>query len=266
MPLACMRCGAPNPDANRFCQSCGQPLAASAAVATAAPPGYQSPYYVAVGEQPVHRLPWLTVIAIVAGLVLVLGCFGAALAFVRPHTNAAGSVSGFGNPAPPSAVSAGPTTEADPAPVETVTISSLSVTVPSGFSVEDKSDVQVTVSTPDGEGLIQVESQRMSVAATAQQLQQQAFGDLKQKYPDAKLCASQDNVEVNGPVGSMQKICFTATEQGASALSVAAVVWIATNAAHNVMYEVDGLTVADSYDGFIDMTSPLVNSVSWKLS
>ena len=49
-------------------------------------------------------------------------------------------------------------------------------------------------------------------------------------------------------------------------MSVAAIYWIATNAAHNVFYEVDGLTAADNFDGFMDETTPFVDSVSWKLS
>src|SRR2546421_11514689 len=70
MAVTCANCGTQNPDGNKFCQSCGKPLAAAPVGSAAAPPpaptptpaptviagpmpggapmpgpGYQSPYY-----------------------------------------------------------------------------------------------------------------------------------------------------------------------------------------------------------------------------
>src|SRR5438105_5560935 len=112
--MTCARCGVQNPDGNLYCISCGTPLTAPAAVATApmpgppqgpppqgppsgyqvgppigiappmAPPGaYQSPYYTPTGPvPPVHRTPWMLIIAgVVALVVLMAGC-GTALAII----------------------------------------------------------------------------------------------------------------------------------------------------------------------------------------
>src|SRR5262245_15037477 len=108
--MTCARCGAQNPDGNMFCQVCGTPLAAPAArVATApapspvyaaspgamqgpppsaAPPtfgpqGYQSPYVAPSGPPaPVHRTPWMLIIAGVVALVLLMAGCGTALAII----------------------------------------------------------------------------------------------------------------------------------------------------------------------------------------
>src|SRR5438132_11859140 len=83
MALACPRCGTQNPDGNAFCQACGTPLAAVAPAAVAGPPpdlpppvvgpppsvpapSYQSPYYApapGAALPPVHRAPWVRIIA-----------------------------------------------------------------------------------------------------------------------------------------------------------------------------------------------------------
>src|SRR5882672_10215203 len=99
MALTCARCGAQNPDGNLYCQACGTALTAAGAVATAAlpgpppgpppgayagppagipapvaaPGGYQSPYYTPVGvAAPVHRTPWMLIIAGVLALTVLM--------------------------------------------------------------------------------------------------------------------------------------------------------------------------------------------------
>ena len=118
--MTCARCGAQNPDGNLYCMSCGTPLTAPSAVATApmqgapsapppgplpgpppgpppgiAPPtGYQSPYYTPAGPvPPLHRTPWMLIIAgVVALVVLMAGC-GTALAISIVLGIAAGALS-----------------------------------------------------------------------------------------------------------------------------------------------------------------------------
>src|SRR3989442_9641057 len=119
--MTCARCGAQNPDGNLYCQVCGTPLAAPARVVTApqgppppAPPagpppgvipgpppgamsgpppgipppmvgpgGYQSPYYAPTGPvAPVHRTPWMLIMAAVVGLVVLMAGCGTALAII----------------------------------------------------------------------------------------------------------------------------------------------------------------------------------------
>src|SRR5205809_6428125 len=96
MALVCPRCATQNPDGNSFCHACGSPLnapppapAMPVAAAPAAPfteppafttppaaayappppppPAYQSPYYAPASgaiQPPVHRTPWLVIIAV----------------------------------------------------------------------------------------------------------------------------------------------------------------------------------------------------------
>jgi hypothetical protein len=280
MPLGCVRCGAQNPDGNNFCQNCGNPLAVAAPLAAQATPlyplqppappvAYQSPYYAPVQPQQVYRTPWMLVVGIIAGLVVVMGACGVGIAIVVPKNSGTASSPKLGTPAPPK-TSATPASRPTPAQTassgQTLSIASLSVTVPADFQVVDKNDNQVTVETPAGDGVIQVESAKLPKPTTTQQLQQGVLAYLKQQYPDASVCGSDDNVEINGPSGSIVKICFTLTQQNAPATPAAAVYWLATNSAHSVYYEVDGVTEADSFDGFMDATAPFVDSVTWKLS
>src|SRR5438105_1162695 len=190
MPVACPRCGTQNPDANRFCQNCGTALAAAPPVATQPPPpapaagppaaqapmgGYQTPYYAPTQPQQVHRTPWLLVVGIIVGLVLVMGACGVGIAIIVPKGNTnTNQPSGpkLGTPAPPTTKSSpSPVGEASPSPKptpgpssggQTVSVASLTVSVPSGFQVIDKNDNGVTVQTPKGDGVIQVQSAKLS--------------------------------------------------------------------------------------------------------
>src|SRR3984893_12556985 len=92
MALACPRCGTQNPDGNAFCQAYGTTLAAVAPAVgrgplrylrqlsvgpppNVPPPSYQSPYYTpapGAAQPPVHRAPWMMIIAAVVGLVVVM--------------------------------------------------------------------------------------------------------------------------------------------------------------------------------------------------
>src|SRR5207245_8975638 len=122
MALTCARCGAQNPDGNLYCQACGTPLTAAGAVAGAAPPappeappgafagppvgiappvvgptGYQSPYYTPSGvAAPVHRTPWMLIIAGVLALTVLMAGLGTALAVIGNRNSPGGS--GIGSP------------------------------------------------------------------------------------------------------------------------------------------------------------------------
>ena len=97
MAVTCANCGTQNPDGNKFCQSCGKPLAAAPVGSAAAPPpaptpaqtviagpmpggapmpgpGYQSPYYAPQPGQAVavHRTSPGLIIGIIGGLVLLM--------------------------------------------------------------------------------------------------------------------------------------------------------------------------------------------------
>src|SRR5256885_11677179 len=145
MALTCPRGGAKNPDGNLYCQACGTPLKPAGAVAGAppasppaaaagafagppvgaAPPvvsptGYQSPYYTPSGvAAPVHRTPWMLIIAGVLALTVLMAGLGTALAVIgnRNSSNPGGSGvrSQLGRPYPPGAPRPGwlPTSQPD---------------------------------------------------------------------------------------------------------------------------------------------------------
>lgn len=151
MAIACANCGTQNPDGNKFCQSCGKPLAAAplgAAAAPAAaappppapapapgaagapPPGY-SPYYAPVPGQgvTVHRTSPGLIIGIVGGLVLLMvaAMFLIGLIFLRPQPKPVANVTTHGTPAPttpvpttpvPQPTSTGPGPTPTPAPTQ----------------------------------------------------------------------------------------------------------------------------------------------------
>src|SRR5713226_10782514 len=134
MALTCARCGTQNPDGNSFCQSCGTPLAAVAprppvgpppvgpppvgpppgapGVIMGPPPGlppptYQSPYYApaaGVFQPPVHRTPWVLIIAAVVVLLVIMAGCGTALAFLHARDQTSSDVlpspSPAGTPSP----------------------------------------------------------------------------------------------------------------------------------------------------------------------
>src|SRR5256885_13020653 len=125
MALTCARCAAQTPDGNLYCQACGTPLTAAGGVATAASPvpppgayagppagipppvaapgGYQSPYYTPQGvAAPVHRTPWMLIIAAVLALTVLMAGLGTALAGIgRRHPSHPGGSRRGSQPATP---------------------------------------------------------------------------------------------------------------------------------------------------------------------
>ena len=106
MAVACGNCGAQNPEGNQFCQACGTPLAPGLAPVMAAPPSaiaspppgsiagpppgsiagppagaYASPYMAPPGAgAPVHRAPWMIIIAAVVALIVIMAGLGTGIA------------------------------------------------------------------------------------------------------------------------------------------------------------------------------------------
>src|SRR6266513_3158833 len=163
MALVCPRCATQNPDGNSFCQACGSPLnapppapAMPVAAAPASPfteppafttpptavyappppppPAYQSPYYAPANgaiQPPVHRTPWLVIIAVVVVLVLVMAGVGTVLAmgFARSGNQATSDIKQLSSPSP--AGSPSPVPSSSPTPAIS-TPSTASTTQPSG--------------------------------------------------------------------------------------------------------------------------------------
>jgi hypothetical protein len=290
--VVCARCGTQNPDGNQFCQACGTPLAVAPSQPGAAqavppppssavpgpppgpppPPGpYQSPYYApsAVGPQPpVHRTPWMLIIAAIVVLVLIMAGCGTAIAVLSSrNTSNQGSTGILPSPSPagtPSPVSTpSPTTTSG----STVANKGESLTLPPGWTVQSKDDESIAITNPNGDGSISVGSGASSPAQTAQQNKDEVDAFFKGKYPDTKACSGSKTTtgSLNGAPGIFWELCFTLSGGGQS-IQAAAPLFAGANSDGSVYYVVLLLTSQSNVTSFIKEASPVLDSIRWKLT
>lgn len=293
MALTCARCGAQNPDGNQFCQACGTPLVAAAAPHPAAPAwiasppraptppppaygspapspvAYASPYYsptAAFPQAPVHRTPWVLVLAAIFGLIVLMAGCGTAIAFLN---NGRVSVTGGITSDVPS-----PTPAGSPSPIgspssltgPTASNNALALPVPSGWVVDSKDNEQITLADPSGAGLMTVGSASSSPPMTAQQQKDGVDQVFTSKYPDTKVCPSTKTTtgSLNGPQGLFWTICFTLTS-GSQSAPAAASMFVGTNSDGGVFYGVILLTRQDNLQKFLTEAAPVLKGIEWKL-
>jgi len=303
MAVACGNCGAQNPEGNQFCQACGTPLAPGLAPVMAAPPSsiaspppgsiagpppgsipgppqgpYASPYMAAPSASaPVHRAPWMIIIAAVVALIVIMSGLGTGIAVLASRT-------GNQNKTPTSNIQQGlpsPTPAGSPSPIPSPVFSSpsptptggnvvsnagFSVTVPSGWTVESKDDETVTLLDPSGRGSLTIGAGPSSPAQTAQQNKDTLTSFFTDKYPDTKVCPSSQttNGSLNGANGIFWELCFTLTSGSQSAPAVAPL-FAGANADGSVYYAVMLFTTVDNHDAFIAAARPILLSINWKL-
>jgi zinc-ribbon domain len=300
MALLCGRCGTQNPDGNRFCQSCGTPLSAPAPqpavpvgaaaaspftqsppgapayvppppAAYAGPPAYASPYYTPGPGQPgVHRTPWVLIIAVIVALVVVMGGIGTVAAFVLASHNT--QTSGFNAVSSPSpAVSSSPGHSPSPQPTQaagnTASNDSLTVTIPSGWSVANKDNETISLESPNGDGAITIGAGESSPPQTAQQNKDTMDKYFLQKFPDTKPCpgSSVANGSISGANGIFWELCFTLTS-GAQSVQVGAPLFVGANANGSVYYAVLLETEQSNINQFIAECKPILQGgIVWKL-
>jgi len=299
--LTCARCGAQNPDGNLYCQACGTPLttqpvqsvqptqpvppAQPAAPVWAGPPpgmappqfgagGYQSPYYApAPGGMaaPVHRTPWMLIIAAVVAVVVLLAGFGVVFSVLSSHGNGAAS-NGIGDvPSPtpetsPSAI-ASPTATPTTLGATTESNNGFTVPVPAGWSVANKDSETIVLTDPNGEGSVSIGSGPSVPAQTAQDNKNTIDSYFKSKYPDARPCpnTSAQNTAFNGASGISWTVCFTLTS-GSNAIPAAASLFAGANKSGSVYYVVMVLTRQDNLQNYLNVAKPVLQGVRWKLS
>src|SRR3989441_415919 len=295
MALPCARCGAQNPAGNLSCQACGPPLTAAGAVAGAPPPappaappgafagppvgiappvvgptGYQSPYYTPSGvTAPVHRTPWMLIIAGVLALTVLMAGLGTALAVIGNRNSPGGS--GIGSPLTSPSPGVTPTPVASPTskPGATTTESNdgLTVPVPPGWSVASKDSETIILMDPNSEGDVTLASGPSSPAQSAQDNKSSIDGYFKGKYPDTRNCpnTSTTNTTFNGAKGISWTMCFTLTS-GSHSVPAAASIFAGANASGSVYYVVMVLTRQDNLQAYLNVTKPVLQGVHWKLS
>ena len=292
MAVICARCGTQNPDGNQFCQACGTPLAVamaqpgfSPAVAAAPgaalpgpppgppppPGGYQSPYYQpsAVGPQPpVHRTPWMLIIAAIVVLVLVMAGAGTAIAVLSNRTTSNQGTSGI-LPSPSPAGTPSPVATPTPATTSGSTVANKGeiLTLPPGWSVQNKDDQSIALTNPDGNGSVAVGSGASSPSQSAQQNKDQVDKFFLGKYPDTKACPGSKTT--TGTLGSARgifwELCFTLSSGGQS-VQIAAPIFAGANTDGSVYYLVILLTPQSNLNNFIAEASPVLKSIQWKLT
>ena len=306
MALACPRCGTQNPDGNSFCQACGSPLIAppqapampvGAAPASPfteppafttppptanvpppptaygppppPPPAYMSPYYPpATGavQPPIHRTPWLVIIAAVVLLVVVMAGVGTVLAVVFAHSSnqAAGSIQDLPSPSP----------AGSPSPVPTPTITTptsasnagVAVPLPDGWVVEAQDSESITLISPSGTGSITVASGASSPPQNAQQNKATVDAFFKQQFPDTASCAGSKTTtgSLSGVAGISWELCFTLTS-GAQSVPAAALLFVGANPSGSVYYVMYMLTLANNLPAFRNECDPILKGIQWKL-
>jgi len=289
MALTCARCGAQNPDGNYYCQACGTPLTAAAPPPApipgpppgpppglappmaAGPGGYMSPYYSPAGiATPVHRTPWMLIIAgVVALVVLMAGC-GTALAVFGSRGAQGPTGGGIAElPSPTPFTSPSPVASPTSTPLGSHTESNdgVSVTLPTGWTVADKDSETIVLYDPGPEGEVTLASGAMSPAASAQDTMNEINNELKAKYPDTRSCPNTKTTpgSFNGVNGVSWTVCFTITE-GAHSVAAAASMFAGANANGSVYYVAFVLTKQDNLNQYLVIAKPVLASVKWKLS
>jgi len=303
MAIACARCGNQNPDGNKFCQACGSPLAAAAAPAPAAPvgaapaspftqpppaayaapppgappgppPAFQSPYYspAAGGAQPpVHRTPWMIIIAVVVGLVVIMAGCGTVLAFsgFGKNTQPGGSFKSLSSPTPGTTPTPLPSPSSTPATGGTGTESNASETVlvPKGWTVLSKDDETITLENPNGDGSITIGSGAQSPPQSAQQNKDQLDAYFRQKFPDTKDCpgTKSSTGDMDGAKGIYWQLCFTVTS-GSQSVAIGAPIFVGANASGSVYYAVFLESEVSNMNNFIKEAAPVLDGgIKWKV-
>lgn len=248
------------------------------------PHPYQNPYYTPseVGPQPtVHRTPWILIVSVIVGLVLVMAACGAGLALLGSKA-ASQTISNGIKPAPlPSPTPAGspnpsasPTSSTTPAssptPVQvsggTVSNAGVTVTLPTGWVVVNKDSQSITITNANNDGSVTIGSGASNPPQTAQQNKDTVDHVFTNKYPDTKNCPnSQTSTGVlNGASGIFWQLCFTLAQSGQS-IPAEVSMFAGANQSGTVYYLVILFTSQDLMQPFITDTKPMLSSIQWNL-
>ena len=233
---------------------------------------YQTPYYQPSGVAvPVHRTPWMLIIAGVVALVILMAGFGTVFAVIasRGGNNTAGP--GVGDvPSPTPAITPSPIASPTTTPSTTGTTESnngLTVPVPAGWSVAAKDNESIVLSDPNGQGSVSLGSGPSVPAQTAQDNKTTVDNFFKSKYPDTRACpnTSAKTTTFNGASGISWTICFTLTS-GSNNVPAAASIFAGANSSGSVYYAVMVLTRQDNLQSYLNTAKPVLQGVVWKLS
>jgi zinc-ribbon domain len=234
-----------------------------------APVAYASPYYTpnaAFPQAPVHRTPWVLILAAIFALIVLMAGCGTAIALLN---SGKASITGSITSDVPSPTPAGsPSPIASPSSLTGPSSSNdgLTVPVPAGWVVDSKDNEQITLADPSGAGVMTIASATSNPTATAEQQKNSIDQEFMGKYPDTKLCPNTKTTtgSVNGPQGIFWTLCFTLTS-GSQSFPAAASMFVGVNADGSVFYGVILLTRQDNLQGFLTEAAPILKGIQWKL-
>jgi len=234
-----------------------------------APVAYASPYYSpnpAFPQAPVHRTPWVLILAAIFALVVLMAGCGTAIALLN---SGKASITGSITSDVPSPTPAGsPSPVASPSSLTGPTASNngLTLPVPAGWVVDSKDNEQITLADPSGAGVMTVASAQTNPTATAEQQKNSVDQGLASKYPDTKPCPNTKTTtgSLNGPQGLFWTLCFTLVS-GSQSFPAAASMFVGTNADGSVFYGVIMLARQDNLQNFLNEAAPVLKGIQWKL-
>jgi hypothetical protein len=230
---------------------------------------YASPYYTPTGafrQAPVHRTPWVLILAAIFGLIVLMAGCGTAIALFNngkagvtatitadvPSPTPAGSPSPIASPITPT----GPTTSN----------AGVTVPVPAGWVVDSKDGEAITLADPSGAGVMTIASGTSSPTSTVEQQKSSIDQDFATRYPDTKACPNTKATtgSLNGPQGIFWTLCFTLTS-GSQSFPAATSMFVGVNADGSVFYGVVLLARQDNLQNFLAEAAPILKGIQWNL-
>jgi hypothetical protein len=216
-------------------------------------------------QAPVHRTPWMIIIAAVVGLIVVMAGCGTAIALLTSKVNITGGIT----PDIPSPSPAGSATPLpSPSPIAGATLASNdyeTVPVPPGWKVTHKDTQVISLLDPTGIGSFVVASGPLGATSTAQAGKDAIDKTYQTKFPGAQNCAGSraTNGTLNGAPGIFWTLCYTVVQSG-NAYPAASALFAGVNSNGTIAYLLEMATMAGNMESFRVETKPIVQRIVWK--
>ena len=212
-----------------------------------------------------HRSPWVLIVAGVVGLVVLMAGCGTAIALL----NKAGTVTGSITADVPSPTPAGsPSPIASPVSLSGPIASNdgVTISVPTGWVVDSKDTVQITLTDPSTTGVLTVASAESNPTSTAEQQKNSVDQEFTKMYPDTKACPNTKTTtgSLNGVKGLFWTLCFTLVS-GSQSFPAAISAFVGVNGDGSTFYGLLLLSRQDALQSFVTEAAPVVKSIQWKL-
>ena len=217
-------------------------------------------------QAPVHRTPWVLIIAAVVGLIVVMAGCGTAIALLGGKASISGGITAdIPSPSPAGSPSPVPSPTAIQGPSASNPV--VTVPVPAGWAVSAKDNESITLSDPNGLGFVSIASGTQNPHMTAQQQKAAADASLKAKYPDTVECGGvrPTTGSLGGKQGIFWNLCFTLVSNGRS-LPAEASLFIGANADGSTWYGVILLTAQTYMQNLTTESAPILKGIQWKLN